>query len=218
MTCVLALASLRPIVVGADPPLDPSGDEARSLLRGELTDPDYHQTNLVEQIQRWVQRQFDDGVGAARDLPPLGTFAAILVLLLLAVGVGLLVSRARRTARVRAERAPALTGEAITAAQLRARAEAALAEGHHDDALVDAYRALAVRQVERGRIDDLPQATAHELAAALGLEFPSLRDRVGRSADLFDSVLYGDHPATRGQAEEVLALDDELAGSRERVR
>ncbi len=106
----------------------------------------------------------------------------------------------------------------ITAAALRARAEAALAEGRFGDALVDAYRALAVRQVERGRIEDLPQATAHELAAGLGLEFPAQRLLIDRSADLFDSVLYGDHPATREQAIDVLALDDELSGRRERVR
>jgi hypothetical protein len=196
----------------ADPPLDPSGDEARALLRRELAKPEYNETDLVERIQRWLSRLIDDGVGAAHDFPPLGTFAAIVVFLLLASGAGLLVSRARRTAGSRADRAPALTDEGISAAQLRSRAEAALAEGRHDDALVDGFRALAVRQVERGRIEDLPQATAHELAAALGGEFPAQRPRVELTADLFDAVLYGDHPATREQAVEVLALDDELAG------
>jgi hypothetical protein len=208
VTAVLAAMALRL----ADPPLDPSGDEARSLLRRELAKPEYNETNLVDRIQRWLGRLFDDGVGAAHDFPPLGTFAAIVVFLLLATGVGLLLSRARRTARARAERAPALTDEGINAAQLRSRAEAALAEGRHDDALVDGFRALAVRQVERGRIEDLPQATAHELAGALGREFPAQRPRVERTADLFDAVLYGDHPATREQAADVMALDDELAG------
>lgn len=202
----------------AEPPLDPSGDEARSLLRGELANPEYHDTNLIERIENWIARLFDDSVGAASDVPLLGTFAAILIGLLLAVGVGLLVSRARRTARARAERGPALTGEAVSAADLRSRAEAALADGRYDDALVDAYRALALRQVERGRIEDLPQATAHELAAGLAAEFPAQRAGVERSADLFDAVLYGDHPATREQAVDVLVLDDELSGRRERVR
>ena len=198
----------------ADPPLDPSGDEARSLLRRELVKPEYNDTNLVERIVRWISRIFDKGVGKASDIPPLGTFAAILVFLLLASAVGVLVARARRTAHARAQRAPALTDEGVSAAELRSRAETALAEGRLDDALVDAFRALALRQVETGRIDDLPQATAHELAAALAGEFPAQRDLVGRSADLFDAVLYGDHPATRDQALDVLALDDELAGRR----
>lgn len=202
----------------ADPPLDPSGDEARSLLRGELADPAYHRTSLVERIEDWLARLFDDTVGAAADLSALGAFAAIVLALLLATAVGLLVSRARRTARARTERRPALTGERVTAADLRTRAEDALAAGRYDDALLDAYRALALRQVERGRIDDLPQATAHELATALGAEFPAQRALVERCAALFDGVLYGDRPATREQAADVLALDDELAGRRERAR
>ncbi len=210
----LTAAPARP----SDPPLDPSGDEARRLLRGELAQPEYNDSNLIERIEHWVSRLFDDSVGAASDLPVLGTFAAILIALLLAVGIGLLVSRARRSARVRTDRAPALTGEVVSAAELRARSEVALAEGRYDDALVDAYRALALRQVERGRIEDLPQATAHELAAGLATEFPAQRPQVERSADLFDSVLYGDHPATHDQAVEVLRLDDELSGRRERVR
>lgn len=202
----------------ADPPLDPNGDEGRSLLRRELARPEYNDTNVVERILNWFGRQFEDGVGTAQDIPAVGTFLAIVVLLLIAVGIGLLASRARSTARARSERAPALADEVITAAELRARAEAALAAGRFDDALVDAYRALAVRQVERGRLEDLPQATAHELAAGLGAEFPAQRHLVDRSADLFDSVLYGDHPATRAQAVDVLALDDELGGRRERAR
>ncbi|RHW27117.1 DUF4129 domain-containing protein [Nocardioides immobilis] len=214
MTLIVPAA---PLLV-ADPPLDPSGEEARSLLRRELARPEYHDANLVERIGNWIRRRFDDGVGAAQDVPPIGTFAAIVVGLLILTGVVMLVSRARRTARARADRSPALTGEVITAAALRARAEAALTGGRFDDALVDAFRALAVRQVERGRIEDLPQATAHELAAGLGAEFPAQRHLIDRSADLFDSVLYGDHPATREQAVDTLALDDELSGRRERAR
>ena len=71
-----------------------------------------------------------------------------------------------------------LTDEAITAAELRARAEAALAEGRHEDALVDGFRALAVRQVERGRLDDTPGATAHEVAGVLAREYPDRGPRV----------------------------------------
>ena len=77
--------------------------------------------------------------------------------------------------------------------------------------MVDAYRALAVRQVERGRLDDTPGATAHEVARALAAEYPHQRPRVDASAALFDAVLYGDRPASRDQAAGVLALDDELA-------
>ena len=196
-----------------DPPLDPSGDEGRSALRRELANPDYHQTDPVERLLTWIYRRLQDGVDVASNAPTVPTFFGILVLLGLVLAVGLLLSRARRTARADAARTPALGEERITAAALRTRAEAALDDGRYDDALVDGFRALAVRQVERGRIEDLPQATAHELARALGAGFPDEQHRIDRSADLFDAVLYGDHPAGRDQAVAVLDLDLALDGA-----
>lgn len=193
-------------------PLDPSGAEARSALRRELVRPEYHQQNVLEQIVAWLLRLVDRGIAAAAQAPPLSAFAAMLVGLLLVVGLGWLLSRARRTARVDTPTGAVLTDETITADQLRARAEAALAEGRPAAAVVDGFRALTVRQVEGGQLDDTPGATAHEVAAALGAIHPVRRDRVDASARLFDAVLYGDRPATADQARAVLGLDDELAG------
>lgn len=199
-----------PSRLALDPPLDPSGDEARSELRRELVRPEYHETNPVERLLRWLDRVIQDSVGAAGDAPPLVVLAGSLVLIALGLGVGLLVARTRRTARSRADRAPALGDERVSADALRSRAERALAEGRHDDALVDAFRAVAVRQVERHRIDDLPGATAHEVAVALAEVFPGQGADVHRCAALFDLVLYGGRAATRAQAVEVLGLDDRL--------
>jgi hypothetical protein len=195
-------------------PLDPSGDEARAWLRRELIHPDYHEQNVVEQVLAWLERQVERGLDAAAQVPPLSAFAAIVVFLMLAVGLAWLVSRARRTARRTPEDRSVLTTEVVTAAGLRARAEAALAEGRARDAVVDGFRALTVRQVERGRLDDAPGTTAHEVAGVLGATYPDQRQRVAGSARLFDVVLYGDRPATGEQARDVLALDDELAGLR----
>lgn len=195
-----------------DPPLDPSGDEARRQLRRELVRPEYYEDDVVGRLTRWLDRLISGTVDAASGSSWLTTTAAILVVLLIVAGVLLLAGRARRTATGRPANAPALTDEAVSADQLRARAEAALAAGDAAGALVDAYRAAAVRQVERGRIEDLPQATAHELADALVAVFPEHRGAVLRGADLFDGVLYGERPATTAQAAELLALDDTLAG------
>ena len=194
------------------PPLDPSGDEARSLLRRELLHPEYHQQNLVEQVLAWLQRPVGQGLDAAAQAPPLTTLAAMVVLLLLVVALAWLLSRARRTARQGAEARAVLTDEVVTATELRTRAEAALAQGRPTDALVDGFRALTVRQVERGRLDDTPGATAHEVADVLGATYPHQRQRVDGSARVFDLVLYGDRPATGEQARDVLSLDDELTG------
>ncbi len=195
----------------AAPPLDPSSDEARSLLRRELLHPEYHQQNVVEQLVGWLGRQIDRGLNAAAQAPPLSTFAAMVAFVLLAGGLAWLLSRARRTATLDGGTRPVLTGGAVSAADLRVRAEAALAAGRYRDAVVDGFRALAVRQVERGRLDDTPGATAHEVADALASTYPHQRGRVDESARLFDLVLYGDRPAGPEQAAGVLALDDELA-------
>lgn len=199
------------MILPLDPPLDPSPDDASSLLRRELLHPEYHDRDLIGQVVSWLDRLVDRTVDAASQSPPLSTFAAMVVFLLLALGLGWLVSRARRTARAARERGPVLTEEVVTAAQLRARAEQALAEGRSADAVVDGFRALTVRQVERGSLDDLPGATAHEVAIALGVTHPAQRDLVDDSAALFDAVRYGDRPASPDQAARVLELDDRLA-------
>lgn len=201
-------------MIRLDPPLGPASDEARSSLRRELLKPEYYEDNLLQRLLGWLERQINSGISAAADAPPLTTFAAMLIAVLLVGGLVWLASRARRSARSPKELRAVLTDEAVSATELRARADAALAAGRHEEALVDGFRALAVRQVERGRLDDTPGATAHEVAQALAVEYPHQRPRVDGSADLFDSVLYGDRDATRDQAVGVLALDDELKSVR----
>ena len=206
MTGLLRVLTL-PLV---DPPLTPSGDEGHSLLRRELLHPAYHQDNLLERLLRWLSRVLENGLTAAREAPPLTTLAAMLVFLLLLTAVIWLVSQARRSRRADTATRSVLTEEVVTAAELRARAERALAGGRFADALVDAFRAVTVRQVERGRIDDLPGATAHEVAGALAEAFPEQRADLDRCAALFDLVLYGGRPASREQAVDVLGLDERL--------
>ncbi len=195
-------------------PFDPSPDEARSLMRRELVKPEYHDDNVIQRLLEWLFDQLDRGIAAAVDLPAASTFAAMLIAVLLVGGLAWLASRAQRSARVPRKAPSVFTDEPITAAQLRARAEAALADGRIEDAVADGFRALAVRQVERGRLDDTPGTTAQEAARALAGEYPALGARVGGSASLFDAVLYGDRPATRDQAVDVLELDDELGARR----
>lgn len=195
-----------------EPPLDPSGDEARRLFRRELADPKYYDADILERIGDWLDRLIADSIDGASRAPSLSVVVAVFVLVGLAVAIILIVSRARRTARAEAGHTPALTGEVITADQLRARAESALASGDASAALVDAFRATTVRQVERDRIEDVPQATAHELARALAAEFPAHAGAVHEGADLFDQTLYGDRVATREQAERMLVLDGLLGG------
>ena len=200
----LALVLLR------DPPLDTPPDEARSKLRRELLRPEYNEQNLLQRFFTWIERQVGRGLDAASQAPPLSTLMAMVVLVGLVLLVGWLVSRARWTARTAEPDRAVLTDEQVSADELRARAEQALLDGRHEDAVVDGFRAVTARQVERGRLADAPGATAHEVAVALGTEFPHLRAQVEAGGALFDAVLYGGRPTTADQARRVVSLDDEL--------
>lgn len=196
------------------PPLAPTPEEGRSWLQRELAEPEYHDLDIIERILRWIERTFSGRLPSPDDVPWAQTVAALVVFALLLVGLGLLVSRARRSPRVARDRnGDVLTDEALSAAELRERAEAAYAAGDHRTAVVDGFRALARRQVERGRLAEDPGLTAVEVAASLEREM-ALDGRAGRAAELFDEVLYGDHPATGEQARSVLDLEQELAVSR----
>lgn len=193
-----------------EPPLQPSPDEARSQLRGELLHPEYHEQDVVGRVLDWLARILERALDAAADAPPLSVLAALVVLALLVLGLAFLGSRARRSPAA----VGAMTEEAeprMTAAELRSRAEAALDAGRYADAVVEAFRALAAAQVERGRLDDRPGATAHEIAQVLAEAYPEHGGRVERGVELFDIVRYADRPATRDQALQALALHDELA-------
>lgn len=191
----------------------PGADEARSSLRRELLRPDYNEEDLLGRALDWVARLINGLIDATADAPGSSTLVAMVVLVALVLALVLLLSRVRRTARARAGSRAVLTGEAVTAAELRTRAEAALAAGRHEEAVVEGFRALALRQVERGRLEDSPGATAHEVARSLATEYPHRAEVVDAGAVLFEQVLYGDRPADAGQARSVLQLDDDLAVS-----
>jgi len=190
--------------------LRPDPSQGRDWLARELAHPEYHRQTLLERLRDWLLDLFDSASNAASAASPLATFAAIVV----AIGVvGLVVfvlPRIRRTPSVRASEREVLTDRDVTAAQLRSRAEESLRLGRHEEALGDAYRAAAKRMVERGTIEQTVGSTAHELADRMVQRFPDHADRLTLAANLFDAVVYGEHPATRGDAELVLLLDDEL--------
>ncbi|HET8960287.1 DUF4129 domain-containing protein [Nocardioides sp.] len=198
----------------ADAPLQPSTGEARSWLERELLHQEYHQQNTLQSLLTWLDRQINRGLAAAEQAPALSTLAAMLIFLLLLCGLAYILSRLRTTGHVRPGGGPVLDNGIVSATELRGRAEAALANGRPEQALVDGFRALAVRQVERGRLEDSPGATAHEVAISLAAEYPGHSQRVEDNALLFDLVLYGDRPATPEQATGVLRLDDELKATR----
>ncbi len=198
----------------ADPPLTPSPDEARGWLRRELLDPDYQREGILERAWAWIQETLGRAVEGAASIGPLVTLLSLLVFALLALALVLLLGQARTNRRAARAARPVLDDPTVGAAELRRRARQAFDEERYDDAVVDGFRALTAGQVERGRLDDLPAATAHEVALALESAFPDRRADVERAALLFDLVRYGDRRAGRDQAAGVLALGESLVTAR----
>ena len=194
-----------------DPPLVPDGDEARSLLRRELLRPEYNEANLLQRFFDWVSRSLDRGVNTASNASPLSTFAALVLLVLLALALAWLISRLRSSVRAPKEDQVPVLEPGIDAAELRRRAEGALAAGDYSAAVLDGFRAVAARQVEAERLPDNPGATAAEVTAALVTEYPHASTALSDAGRLFDAVAYGHRPATADQARGVLGLDEVLA-------
>src|SRR3954453_19001942 len=82
-------------------PVDPSGDEGRSLLRRELLHSEYHQQNLWQRLLAWLGRLFDRAVGTPSGVAWGTPFVPVRVGALLLAGLRVLLSRLRRDRRQR---------------------------------------------------------------------------------------------------------------------
>ena len=168
----------------------------------------------MQRVLQWLQEQWDRLLGQSSPgsgwSPVVTALVAAAVLALLAF----VLPRVRRERRLAAGSGAVLTDPSVTAAMYRARAAEALARGRFDDALTDAYRAIARGATERTLLDDGPGRTAHEVAVQLAPVFPDDQEALRRSADLFDGVRYGSRHISRGEAEQVAELDGRLARTR----
>jgi hypothetical protein len=191
----------------------PDPDQARSWLERELARPEYRR-GLLERFTSWLGDLWDRLTGVTVASSALSTATAIVLLVLLLVLVGVVATRLRREPAARRDGGVLLGAAATSPDQHRARAEAALREGRLDDALVEAFRALASRSLRRGLVDERPALTAHELAADLTVAFPDHTAHLAGAADLFDRVFYGHQRATTDDATGMLALDEALRTAR----
>ena len=68
------------LLAAAEPPLVPTPDEGRSLLRRELLRPDYREDDVLGRLLDWVcSARSLRTLDAASSAPPLSTFFAMLV-------------------------------------------------------------------------------------------------------------------------------------------
>ena len=124
--------------------LRPDPGQARSWVERELSRAEYHRP-LLERLVSWLRGLWESLTRSALDASPLSTGVAVLVLVVVLALVAWPRPGCGATRR-RPGRAPSVLG-AVDASpdEHRAAAEAALAAGRPDTALVEAFRALASR-------------------------------------------------------------------------
>jgi len=196
------------------PPLDPSSGEGRRLLADELSKSEYStEESLLRRAVRvvldWFTGIFDEASGGPLSVWWYAVVGVGVIVLIGLVGWTLLrLEPARRPSR--ASPGGVFDEAGISAADYRRRAQQARSAGDHAGAVVDGYRALVAEAVERFVLDDLPGATAREIASDLAGFFPTETARLGHAATVFGAVRYGDRGADAEEADAVLALDDRL--------
>ena len=193
--------------------LSPTPAQGREWLKQELAGPDY-QSPWLDSVIRWIRDVLGKLVDGARQVTGLSpAVTAGLAILLIALLVWILP-------KVRRERVAAVSQEAvlkdptITGRQYRDLAAQAIRDGRFGDAILDGFRAIAKDMSDRGLLDDAPGRTAHEVSLALASPFPDHADALADAADLFDSVRYGHRRVGEAQANQMRALDAELATTR----
>lgn len=189
--------------------LRPDPGPAQDWVRNELAKPEY-QPSLLDRAVQWFWDQVGKLGDAAEKLGRLDPAVALILLVLLVVGLAVVLARLRREPPAAQAGGAVLEDARTTAAQYRARAGRALAEERWDDAVLDAMRAITVGLVERALADDVPSATAHEVAELAGGVFPEQRARLAAAARLFDDIRYGDRHGTRAGAAELVDLEHTL--------
>lgn len=196
------------------PPLDPSRDVAARWAREELSHAVYaqHEPGLAERALLWLWHTLETvrlpaGPGGASGL------AILVALVLLAVLVVWLRAGPLRGPAARAAAQPVLAGTVRTAAEHRALADRAVAEGRWHDAVQERFRAVVRTLEERGLIDELPGRTAQEVAVDAARALPTLAEPLRGAARLFDDVSYGSRAATAEHDTAIRALDAQVAAA-----
>jgi hypothetical protein len=204
----------------------PEPGPARSWLERELSRSEYRQS-LTERFLSWLGDAWAALQASALGASPLSTAAAALAVVVLVVLVVLVAGRVRREPPRNAGHSAALGTGAVPAQEHRAAAEAAMSAGDLELTVVEGFRAVAARAVERGVLEERAGRTARELATDLAPAFPAFAEELAASSGLFDRVFYGHRsvpapatgPATgpavtRSEAQRVLALEDALRTAR----
>lgn len=191
--------------------MQPDRDEARRLLEEELRDPRYQRDatgplrEAADRFFAWLD-QMQLNLGPVE--LPLGPIL-LLGLLLAAIILCVVLVRPRLQRGAETEEL-GLSPASVTAATLRARAEAQAAVGRFDEACRERFRAIIRAAEERQDLAEQAGRTATEAGQALAQVHPGDASAAVRAAELFNYSRYGGHSLQRADYDTLLAFDQRL--------
>jgi hypothetical protein len=192
------------------PTIDIDRDAAHEAAQHELAKPIYPKASLTERLMDWINELLYKLADAGSSLPG-GWLTLSVILILLAIAIVVAVRIARGTMRTNRGHGRAMFGDhVLSAAEHRATAEQYAAVGNWAAAIRHRLRAVARQLEESAVLDPVPGRTATELARDAGRAIPNLAAELGRAAEAFNDVTYGERPGTEVAYRMIADLDDHL--------
>ncbi|SES38785.1 DUF4129 domain-containing protein [Lentzea albida] len=196
----------------SDVPVDLGRDEAREAAVRELSDPAYvsDDPNPLERAIDWVLTRLGElfaGAGGMSGITAVTVVVAVVVLIVIIFRL-----RVGRTGRALRSGDKVFGTTVMSAAEHRAAAEKAAAEGDFAEAVRERFRAV-VRELEhQGVLDARAGRTVDEVAFEAGRALPVLADDLRGAAVQFDDVWYGGRPATAEGYRQLVSVDGKVRG------
>jgi hypothetical protein len=180
-----------------EPPLDLPRDEARAAAVAELAKPEYRvgEPNLATRVLRWVLEQANRLLAFLSDAVPGGLWGVAVLMLVVALAVVAVKVGVGPIGRSAGGERAIFVGQTRSAAEHRARADAAAQRADWHDAVIERYRALVRSLEERGLVDERPGRTADEAADEGAAALPSAAALLRPAARAFDDIAYGGRAA-----------------------
>lgn len=201
-------------------PLQPDDDEARRLLKDELAQGIYQEAepSLLERAWTAFLNWLGELLGQIRSVDAgLGTIL-LAVGAVVVIAVAILLIKPRLNARRRPEPSVFQASARSSAQTHRAAADAAARNSQWDEALTERFRAITRSAEERVIIDEQAGRTAVEVARQLQDLFNAQSGDLDWLALRFNEVHYGARPATQGDYQRTVELDQVLLRSQPRHR
>lgn len=192
------------------PGIDIDREAAHEAAQRELAKPIYPKESLTDRLGEWLDDLLNRLVSQGSTVPG-GWLTLTVLTVLVLVALVVAVRIARNTMSTNRSGDYGLFGaRELTAAEHRATAQRAAAQGDWSAAIRHRLRAVARQLEESGLLNPVPGRTASELAHDAGVLLPGFAAELGSAATAFNDVTYGERPGTEAGYQMIAELDDRL--------